>query len=223
MTPHPKPHGPRIARTISIRPDQDRWLVELLGDGGNFSGLVQSLLDSCRQGEIPVRRHLGGAGNYGAAQRAEAYLKAKEAGMLFEEDVGLEIARWVSTRRSAVRVSKGRIHNGSGTTFVADYSVEGAADGAGVLASVVCKSSVRPDKLQLALAEAMIGRTKTGKPVITVVPYLTTEVAEVAGQFVQLGYALTPLAGLSDALTKVAIELANARGVAPGSGRRLVT
>ncbi len=217
------PKGVRIPRTVGIRPDQDRWLTELLGSDGNFSGLVQALLDGCQNGAIPVRQYLGGPGNRSVLERAGDYLKAKEAGMLFEEDVGAEVTRWVSTRRSAVRVSKGRIHNGSGTTFVADYSVEGAADGAGVLASVVCKSSVRPDKLQLALAEAMIGRTKTGKPVITVVPYLTTEVAEVAGQFAQLGYALTPLAGLSDALTKVAIELANARGVAPGSGRRLVT
>lgn len=194
------PSGPRVARTIGIRPDQDRWLAETLGEDGNLSGFVQSLLDGCRRGDIPMRQYLRGPGNLSALQRAEAYLKAKEAGMLFEEDVGAEVTRWVGDKRDSVRVSKSRIHNGNGS-FIADFSIE-TADGA-VICSVVCKSNTRADRLQIALAEAMIGQSKTGKPVITVVPYLTPESHEGAEQFKLLGFRLVTLVELGSALTDV--------------------
>jgi hypothetical protein len=178
-------------RTISIRPDQDRWLAEMLG-GGNASAFFQSLLDQAIDGKVAPSAPTKDAG----LDRAAAYMRAKEAGIYFEEDVGRVIAKWAATQ-VGVHVVKGRIHN-TGSSFVADYSLEDKRGN--VRCSVLCKSSPRADRLQLALAEAMIGDQKTGKPVIVVVPYSLDEGSRVAGQFAMLGYPLVELAGLPGAL-----------------------
>lgn len=183
----------------------------MLGGGGNASAFFQSLLDQAIDGKVKVSSHPKDVG----LERAAAYMRAKEAGMNFEEDVGRVIGKWAAGR-AGVTVVKGRIHN-SGTTFVADFSLE---DGKGnVRCSVICKSSPRADRLQLALAEAMIGDQKTGKPVIVVVPYSLDEGSRVAGQFAMLGYPLVELTGLSGALSASladTVDIANkARNAAP--------
>lgn len=193
-SPSPKPDAParqRVVRTISIRPDQDRWLAEMLG-GGNASAFFQSLLDQAIEGKVAPST----PGKLVGLDRAAAYMRAKEAGIYFEEDVGRVVAKWAATQ-AGVHVVKGRIHN-TGTSFVADYSLEDKRGN--VRASVLCKSSPRADRLQLALAEAMIGDQKTGKPVIVVVPYSLDEGSRMAGQFAMLGYPLVELAGLPGAL-----------------------
>lgn len=193
--------APRIPRTISLRADQDRWLTELLGERGNLSAFMQALIDLAVRGEIDTRKLLKGQKNVDALSRAATYLKAKEAGMLFEEDVGATVTKWLGGKRG-YRVGRSRIHNGSGTSFIADFSIE--REGGEVVASIVCKSSPRGDRLQLALAEAMIGQQKTQRPVITVVPYFIEEGAASAEQFKLLDYKLTDLKGLPATLDKVA-------------------
>jgi hypothetical protein len=204
MTPKPitnetDPSGPRTTRTIALRPDQDRWLDELLGAKGNVSGFYQSLTDACMRGEIGTKNLTQQQRDPGVLARVTAYLKAKEASMLFEEDVLRHLEDWSKTRRGT-KVSKARIHNSMGTLFIADVSIED--EKGNVCASVVCKSSPRSDRLQLALAEAMIGQQKTGKPVITVVPYFIEEGQTVVSQFKTLNYAVTDLKGLVDSVEK---------------------
>lgn len=193
--------SPRIPRTISLRSDQDRWLTELLGERGNLSAFMQALVDLAMRGEIDARRLLKGQRDANALSRAATYLKAKEAGMLFEEDVGAAVTKWLGGRRG-LRLGRARIHNGGGTTFIADFSLE--REGGEVVASIVCKSSPRGDRLQLALAEAMIGQQKTQRPVVTVVPYFIEEGAATAEQFKVLDYRLTDLKGLAATLDRVA-------------------
>lgn len=199
----PKSGGVRVSRTVSITPDQDRWLTEeFLGERGNFSALVQAVIDALREGALDPKPLLKNQKDRSTQARAEAYLKAKEAAMVFEEDVSAAVMKWLGTKRG-LRVSRNRIHNGTGT-FIADISIE--QPGGAVVCSVVCKSNPRPDRLQLALAEAMIGNQKTGRPVISVVPYLTPESADAADKFKLNGYKLVVLADLIPALDRAAKE-----------------
>lgn len=196
MTPE-KDIKPR--RTVSIPVEQDRFVAELIGADGNFSGLVQSLIAGIQDGRIP--RDLVSEGQApDVAERAKAYLKAKEAGLLFEEDVAGFLIRWMAGRRG-VNVSRSRIHNSGGSTFIADFSVERVKGE--VVASVVCKSSPRADRLQLALAESLIGAMKTGRPVITVVPYVLEESAPVLAMFNATGHRVCTLAELPKVLETV--------------------
>jgi hypothetical protein len=197
---HSEPKSIRIPRTIGLRPEQDQWLTDLLGEGGNLSGFMQALVDAARNGKVDTREIISHSQKErGPLDRAVAYLKAKEASMLFEEDVGAVLIKHTNRGK---RVTRSRIHNGAGSLFIADYSIE---DEKGEpFCSVVCKSSSRADRLQLALAEAMIGTQKTGKPVITVVPYFIDDEAskEVVGQFKMLGHLVTDLKGLPDAVSR---------------------
>jgi hypothetical protein len=201
MNTHEKTTGrTRKARTLSFTPSQDQWLAELLGERGNASSFFQALVSCAMRGEIDARKLLQGQKGSDALERAATYLKAKEASLHFEEDVASVVQKWVAPRRS-LRVVKQRIHN-DGTPFVADFSIE--RDDGTVVCSVACKSSPRADRLQLALAEAMIGNQKTSRPVVTVVPYLLESSNEVVDQFKQLGYALAELRNLPAMLDKVA-------------------
>jgi hypothetical protein len=188
-------------RTISLPLAQDRFVAELIGADGNFSGLVQTLIAGVQDGRIPKGVVTGGQ-SAGVAERARAYLRAKEAGLLFEEDVAAFLIRWLSGRRG-LSVSRSRIHNSGGSAFIADFSIERPKGDGEVVASVVCKSSPRADKLQLALAEAIIGSTKTTRPVITVVPYVLDESAPVVALFAATGHRVCTLAELPKALESV--------------------
>lgn len=190
----------RISRSVSFPPDQDKWLTGLLGERGNLSGFLQALVDVARSGKINTEELLKNQKDTTVMQRAVSYLKAKEAAMLFEEDVEACLLKTITRGQKIVQ---GRIWNESTSIFIADFSVEN--DRGEVICSVVCKSSPRADRLQLALAEAMIGTQKTGRPVITVVPYFIEEGGprEVSQQFGFLGYPLTELSKLPDAVAKV--------------------
>lgn len=194
-------NGLRIGHTVSFPPDQDLWLMELLGEEGNLSGFMQALVDVARSGKINTTELLKNQKNDTALQRAKNYLRAKEAGMLFDEDVKACLEKNVP---KGVKVVKGKIYNGheTGAVFIADFSLE--KENGEVLCSVVCKSSPRADRLQLALAEAMIGTQKTGKPVVTVIPYFLQDdmAEEVVRQFKMLDYSLTALPELPDAISK---------------------
>lgn len=194
------PQGVRIGKTISFRPDQDRWLTETFGEKGNVSAFFQSLLDGVIAGKIDARTLLNTQKDRSPLQRAEAYLKAKEASMLFEEDVATCVNKWLNGHR-ALRVVRGRIHNEIGT-FVADFSIENSSGE--VAFSIQCKSNARSDRLQLALAEAMIGAQKTSRPVVTVVPYFVEEGEPVVQQFRFLGYTIVDIKGLVNALDRAA-------------------
>jgi hypothetical protein len=195
-----KSRGIRIGRNISFQPHQDAWLTSLLGEKGNLSAFIQGLVELARNGKVDTRDVMKGLPQMDVVTRAAHYLKAKEAAMLFEEDVFAAVGRALVRGQKAVR---GRIFNESGPTFIADVCVE--SEKGELFASIICKSSPRADRLQLALAEAMIGQQKTGHPVITVVPYLIVDAAvnEVVGQFMTLGYALTTIAGIPEALKAV--------------------
>lgn len=197
-TAGPDSSGPKLRTTIGLRPDQDRWLSELLGEKGNVSAFFQNTIDAMMQGIVDLKPLMKGQRDLSAVVRAEMYLKAKEAALYFEEDVGECIERWLNNNgRRAMHVTRNRIHNGTGT-FVADFSIEnGTSD---VIFSVQCKSSPRSDRLQLALAEAMIGTQKTGKPVLSVVPYLTSDSTEVQKQFPLVGQKLVVLSDLTNAM-----------------------
>lgn len=200
----PSPANPRadwrVSRTVSFTPEQDRYFAEALGEGGNVSEFIRQLVDASREGRVNFGPKK--SGEPGALDRARAYLRAKEAGMNFEEDVG-RVLEHALRRRRGLSVIKNRIHNGDGV-FVADFSLE---DGAGrVVASVQCKSSPRADRLNLALAEAMIGRQKTEAPVITVVPYLLAESDEVAGKFGLMGFKVVRLTELPAAVIELVKE-----------------
>lgn len=186
-------------RTVSLPVEQDRFVAELIGADGNFSGLVQSLIAGVQDGRIP-RDLVSGGQSADVAERAKAYLKAKEAGLLFEEDVAGFLIRWMAGRRG-LSVTRSRIHNSGGSTFIADFSIERAKGE--VVASVVCKSSPRAERLQLALAESLIGAMKTGRPVITVVPYVLEESAPVLAMFGATGHRVCTLAELPKALEAV--------------------
>jgi len=180
----------RRPRTVSLTPDQERYITETLGENANVSAYMRQLVDAAREGRVnfgPKKE-----GETSAMDRARAYHKAKEAGMNFEEDVG-RVLDTLFKKDKSVRVVKNRIHNGD-SVFVADFSIE-RVDGT-VLLSVVCKSSPRADRLNLALAEAMIGTQKTKAPVLSVVPYLLTESDEVTAKFGMLGYKIARLSEL---------------------------
>ena len=189
----------RLIRTISVPPDQDRWLVEMIGDGGNLSAFIQTLIEAARSGAIDSR-HLVKRGSPGAiSEQAIAYLKATEGVLHFEEDVFAIVKGWVAGKRG-LRVRQRRLHDVGGV-FLADISVE-SANGAVVL-SVSCKPSPRSDRLQLALGEAVIGSQKTGKPVVTVVPYFLAESRAATEQFKSLGLALCEFRELPTILAKI--------------------
>jgi molybdopterin-binding protein len=189
----------RVTRSIAFRPDQDLWLTELLGTKGNVSGLFQALTDLAMRGEVDVPALVKQQKDQSALARATAYLRAKEAAMLFEEDVMRCLENWTRGRKG-LKVTKSRIHNGA-MLFIADVSIEDAEGN--VVASVVCKSSPRADRLQLALAEAIIGQQKTGKIVITAVPYFIEESALALSQFKSMGLCVADLKGLLACVEKV--------------------
>jgi len=194
----------RVARTISVPAEQDRWLTELLGKDGNLSAFVQTLIGCAQRGEIDPDTLVRGQRKDATQSRAYAYLRAKEAGMLFEEDVAALIKEALA-RKSNTHVVRGRIHNSGGSTYVADFSIEccgGKGTPQALACSVQCKSSPRASRLQMALAEAMIGHQKTNKPVITVVPYFTAESEPVLQQFKLLGYPICTLSGLAEEMQK---------------------
>jgi hypothetical protein len=182
----------RITRTVSLRPDQDQWIDEITG-GGNVSALFQALIDAASSGAFDISKLKSSKG--GTIDRAMTYLRAKEAGIMFEEDVAEQLKRWAAGRRN-VTISRSKIHN-DGIPFVADFSVERGGE---VLCSVCCKSSSRTDRLQLALGEAIIGTQRTGRPVITVVPYFVEASRQSQEQFKALKLSLVELAGFAAAL-----------------------
>lgn len=199
-TPAAPSNETRLTRTISFPPYQDRWLEETLGERGNVSALMQYLVGLVMDGKVDLKEAiLGSQKGETALERAAKYQRAKEASMSFEEDVAAVLIKWIRGRK--LRLTRGRVHNGHGTTFVADFSIE--KESGEVVCSVNCKSSSRPDRLQLALAEAMIGNGKTGKPVITVVPYFVEESSQVAEQFKLVGYVLSDLKGCAAGLDRV--------------------
>lgn len=183
----------RIARTISFSPEQDRYLSETTQDG-NVSEYVRQLIDAAREGRVAFGPKTEGESS--GVERARAYHRAKEASMAFEEDVFGVVQRGIAGRKS-LRVVRNRIHNGDGV-FCADVSIEDAEGK--VILSIQCKSSPRADRLNLALAEAMIGHQKTGAPVITVTPYLLPGSDEVASRYDMLGYVLVRLSDLLETL-----------------------
>jgi hypothetical protein len=187
-----KPDGGRIARTISFTPDQDQYLIETVGESGNVSEFVRAVVDAARTGRVSISAIQ--AAENPALERARAYHRAKESGMSFEEDVG-RVLDAVFKKDRTVRVVRSRVHNGEGV-FVADFSVEDPKGG--VLLSLQCKSSPRPDRLNLALAEAMIGSQKTKAPVVTVIPYNLPESREAESQFAQLSYTIVTLEELAE-------------------------
>ncbi len=191
--------GSRIVRSISIRPDQDLWLEDAFGGEGNASAFVRGLIDLAMDGKVP--KSAGEAGpERTALERALAYQRAKEAALLFEEDVAEAVGKWA--RAAGLKVTRGRIHNETpGMVFVADFSLE-RGDGE-VVASVCCKSSSRPDRVEMAIGEAIIGRLKTGRPVVTVMPYLTDEGRKVLEKRRPPEDITVELAGLGEALGKL--------------------
>ena len=182
----------RITRTISIRPDQDIWVTNITG-GGNVSRFMQAMLDAAMAGAFDLNKLQAGSG--GGIDRAMTYLKAKEAGIMFEEDVAQVVQKWCKGRRG-LAVTRNKLHS-EGIPFVSDFWVE---HGKEPLFSVACKSSSRDDRLQLALGEAIIGVQRTGRPVITVVPYFMESGRETREQFKALKLPLVELTGLTAAL-----------------------
>lgn len=182
----------RITRTISIRPDQDIWVTNVT-EGGNVSRFMQAMLDAAMAGAFDLNKLQGAQGS--GIERAMTYLKAKEAGIMFEEDVAQVIQKWAKGRRG-VSVTRNKLHP-EGVPFVSDFWVE---HGKEPLFSVACKSSSRDDRLQLALGEAIIGVQRTGRPVITVVPYFLDSGQDSRDQFKALKLPLVELAGLPAAL-----------------------
>lgn len=203
----------RIPRTVSLNPDQDRYLTELLGANGNVSEYLRNLVDAAREGRLALP-HAGSSDETNTLNRARLYHKAKEAGMHFEEDTGAVLDGLLKTGGSGLKVVRNRIHNGDGV-FVADFSVE-KPDGT-VVFSVVCKSSPRPDRLALALAEAMIGVQKTGAPVVTVVPYLMAASDDAAARFTLNGFRLCRLSELAGVVKELTGEPGDRVTRRPGS------
>lgn len=220
MPPLPDADADHDARTfphtITVWGYQERWLAEMGlvqgGEGaggkkrgagakkerGGLSGFIQALIDQARIGKIDTTALLQGHKSPpGSLERAALYMKAKEASMMFEEDVCNVVSGAIAMRRN-LRVVRSRIHKTDRNLFVADVSVE-TRDGA-VQASIQCKSSPRIDRLQLALAEAQIGATVTGKPVITVCPYFIEESARALKGFATLKHPCVELDGLRAAL-----------------------
>lgn len=194
----------RVVRTVSIPAPLDRWINNLLdGDGekkGKFSTLVQRLLSALHEGNIP-RSVVEEDGNL-TLERAAAYLKAKEASMNFERDVASVIEEWKSSQKklkTKISVVRNRIHN-DGSPFIADFSVQLGEE---ILCSVSCKSSPQPDRLQLALGEAIIGRQKTGKPVVTVVPYFLSRTSQAQTVFESMGLPIVGVTDLRETLERV--------------------
>lgn len=75
----------RITKCLSIRPDQDIWLAQTLGDG-NVSKLVRGLLDAVRDGRIDPSLVAESPG-------VVDYLKARRAGSSLDRDIGDVIAK----------------------------------------------------------------------------------------------------------------------------------
>lgn len=202
-TPDSTPEGKqrksewRIPRTISFSPEQDKHITEVVGEDGNASEYVRSLVDAASEGRIIMKPRQPNESL--SVERARAYHRAKEAGMAFEDDVGRALDS-VFKRDKTIHVVRSRVHNGDGV-FVADFSVEN--NRGVVLVSIQCKSSPRPDRLELALAEAMIGSQKTKAPVITVIPYTLPECRVAEGQFAALKYDLVELSDLADKVQNV--------------------
>jgi len=186
----------RINRTISIRPDQDLWISEVT-EGRTVSRFIQALLDAAIAGAFDLEKLKNAEGS--GIDRALTYLKAKEAGIMFEEDVAQVLKEWSKGKR-AVTITRNKVHR-EGVPFVSDFWVEVAGK---VICSVACKSSSREDRLQLALGEAIIGTQRTGRPVITVVPYFMESARDTRGQFKALKLGLIELNGLVKALDEVA-------------------
>lgn len=189
----------RIVRSISIRPDQDRWLEDAFSGEGNVSAFVRGLVDLAMEGKVPTVK-AGSGPERTALERAMAYQRAKEAALIFEDDVAEIVGSWA--KGAGLKVTRARIHNETpGMVFVADLSV--VRDDGSVVCSVCCKSSSRPDRVEMALGEAIIGRLRTGRPVITVLPYLTDE-----------GQAVLVKSQPPEDITVVIGELPQALGVA---------
>ena len=81
----------RITRTISIRPDQDLWISEVT-EGRTVSRFIQALLDAAIAGAFDLEKLKNAEGS--GIDRALTYLKAKEAGIMFEEDVAQVLKEW---------------------------------------------------------------------------------------------------------------------------------
>lgn len=154
----------RIPRTISFDPDTDRILVEAAESEGNLSAAVRTAIHtvygSSAQPPFGDQSHL---------DRAKNYMKAKEAGMAFERHVG----EMIRELRGDYDIKGGTVWESGGSACVVDYWIECDHGRWGV----VCKSHVSKDRIQLALAECMIGlpRIAKGAELIVVIPYHTPE------------------------------------------------
>ena len=183
------------------------FVNRLVGEDGNYSAFFQSLVDAVINGIVSPEAVLARSGKGDSQERALAYLRAKEAGMLFEEDVAALVELWLSEHpKGGCRLSRNRIFNTGGTTYVADFCFENGKAKAGVpVLCLQCKSSPRPDRLELALAESLIGHQKTGgATIVTVVPYLTSEAEAVLPKFAGLGFAVVTLSQLAKHLDEAA-------------------
>lgn len=100
-------------------------------------------------------------------ERLRDYLLTKGAAMTFEDDVFDALAKCYG----AENVKKGVKYSGT-LPFVADFQVRTYDK----VFSVVCKSSPKKNRLQLAVAESIIGRTVSMTEVAVVVPYFTEDV-----------------------------------------------
>jgi hypothetical protein len=184
----------RASRTISVRPDQDAWLDELFPERGKVSEFFRALLDKVILGQVKLEP--GDTGDpKTATARARAYMMAKEAAITFEDDV-VRILTDALPKKAGFRIDRNAVFNEDGVVYLADAAVR-RADGSVVLAAG-CKSNPRPDRLELALGEAIIGKQKTGAPVLVVVPYLLDESAEVADKFRAVGAELVTIGDFGD-------------------------
>jgi hypothetical protein len=187
----------RMIRTLSLRPDQEMWFTELFGTKrGQVSAFIRSLIDAARAGAIDLKKFKPSKSH--TIDRATAYLRAKEAGLMFDADVGYFLENYFKS--SKFKIVKHKIYNGDQSLFIADFSVELDKT---TICSIVCKSNAHPDRLQLSLGEAIIGQQKTNKTVITCVPYFIDSSNEAIGQFKAIGLPLTDLKGLKSILDKI--------------------
>lgn len=202
----PPPRNPKaktFPHSIHLPVYQEEWVLNLLGDDDReLSGLIQAMFDEAIAGRLDAAALAKNLKGRDAQERATAYLRAQEASMSFEEDVAAIVARVFKTLRGTkrgLRLARRRIHKSDTNTFIADLSLEDRRGG--VVASIVCRSSPREDRLQLGLAIATIGARLTGAPVLTVCPYFIEDSAATVAQFKTRELPITDLAGLSNFIT----------------------